>query len=49
MTGMPGKGLMTRQSDFPSASSTGLIHASAFLPWIFIPSEPQTPSRQERR
>ena len=34
---------------FLIASDTGVMQARPLAPFIFIPSEPQTPSRQERR
>ncbi|MNT60993.1 hypothetical protein D3C72_1986070 [compost metagenome] len=49
MTGIPGRGLMISVLPFPSASATGVMQPRRFLPLMFMPSEPQTPSRQERR
>src|SRR5215475_6734360 len=46
MTGNPGSGF----SSIGSLSSASLVmQASPFLPLMFIASEPQTPSRQDRR
>ena len=46
MTGSPGRGFRT----IGSFSVRMLVrHARPFLPLMFIASEPQTPSRQERR
>ena len=47
MTGKPGKGRKT--TFLPFNADNGVIHARPFLPFMFKPSEPHTPSRQERR
>ncbi|MCY1557196.1 hypothetical protein D9M68_940270 [compost metagenome] len=46
MTGRPGRGLKTIR---PGRSFRFVMHASPLLPLMFIASDPQTPSRQERR
>ncbi|MNV88359.1 hypothetical protein D3C71_1825550 [compost metagenome] len=32
-----------------TTADSGVMQARPFLPFMFMPSEPQTPSRQERR
>ena len=46
MTGRPGSGLRTTGS---FSVFRLVMHARLFLPLMFMASEPQTPSRQERR
>ena len=48
MTGRPGIG---RKVILPllRTSDNGVTQASPFLPLMFMPSEPQTPSLQDRR
>ena len=48
ITGMPGSGRIVRRAP-SSTSATGVMQARRFLPLMFMPSEPHTPSRQERR
>ena len=47
ITGKPGSGRITSLS-FLTTSDSGVIQAKPFLPFMFRPSEPQTPSRHER-
>ncbi|EKD75258.1 MAG: hypothetical protein ACD_44C00192G0004 [uncultured bacterium] len=46
MTGKAGKGRIVMGV---LSEDSGVMHAKPFFPLMFIPSEPQTPSRQERR
>ncbi|MOA27751.1 hypothetical protein D3C78_1486450 [compost metagenome] len=48
MTGRPGSGRRTSLLPLTTPDS-GVMQARPFLPFMFMPSEPQTPSRQERR
>ena len=46
MTGSPGRGLIESLFDL-TVSDKGVIQPSPFLPFMFKPSDPQTPSRQD--
>ena len=48
MTGNPGSGLSSILF-FLITDEIGVIHANPFLPLMFIPSEPQTPSLHDLR
>src|SRR5690606_14880735 len=47
MTGMPVSGRRISTSPPLSASDTRVMQARPFLPLMFMPSDPHTPSRQE--